>query len=91
MSVGPNVPYTDLDHKQTITQAFVESQDAHRVINVGGGFITSSYTEIDLTYVPSGNGVGQIQTVTYKNGSIVLNTLTLSYDGSNNLISVVKT
>lgn len=90
--MGANGPtYTDLDHKQTITQSFVEAQDAHRVINVAGSLVPTAYDEIDLTYVASGNGVGQIQTATYKAGGATVATLTMTYDVANNLIQVKKT
>lgn len=58
--------------------------------NVGGSFVPEKFDEIDLTYIPSGNGAGQIGTVVYKLSTATIATLTLTYDGSNNLISVVK-
>ncbi len=57
---------------------------------LSGSLVPTAYDEIDLTYVPSGNGAGQIATVLYKLATVLVATLTLSYDGSNNLISVVK-
>lgn len=57
-------------------------------------FITSAYDYIALTYVPSGNGAGQVQTAVYKSGGSggsTVGTLTLAYDSSNNLASVTKT
>lgn len=61
------------------------------VRDIADGFQIGAYDYIALTYVPSGNGVGEIETVTYKTGGAsgtTLATLTLSYDGSNKLSSV---
>ena len=52
--------------------------------------IPDDYDEINLTYVASGNGVGEIETVTYKKDSTTIATLTLSYNSDNKLSSVVK-
>lgn len=54
------------------------------------GFNFGKYTSIALTYVAAGNGAGEIETVTYKNGDETVATLTLAYDGSNNLSTVTK-
>lgn len=57
------------------------------------GFVTSAYDYVALTYVPSGNGVGEIATATFKtggSGGITVATLTLAYDASHRLSSVTK-
>jgi hypothetical protein len=54
-----------------------------------GSLAPVRYDEIALTYVPSGNGVGEIATVTYKLATVTVKTLTLTYDSSNRLINVV--
>ena len=57
------------------------------------GFEIPAYDYISLTYVASGNGVGEIETVTYKTGGssgTTVATLTLGYDADNNLISITK-
>lgn len=48
------------------------------------------YDNIELTYVAAGNGVGEIETVTYKDGSTTVSTLTLTYNADNKIISVVR-
>lgn len=56
--------------------------------------VPQTYDSIELTYVTAGNGLGEIETVTYKQGGTggtQVALLTLSYDASNNLISVVRT
>jgi len=58
------------------------------------GFEIGDYDYIALTYVAAGNGAGEIETVTYKDGGVSGTTkaiLTLAYDASNNLISVTRT
>jgi len=55
------------------------------------GFEIPAYDEINLTYVASGNGVGEIETVVYKASGNTVATLTLSYDADNNISSIIKT
>ena len=48
---------------------------------------------ISLTYVAAGNGLGEIETVTYKSGGasgITVAITTLAYDSNNELISITK-
>jgi len=54
-----------------------------------GGLVPLQFDEIALTYIPSGNGTGQIGTAVYKLASVTVKTLTLTYDGSNRLIDVI--
>lgn len=54
-----------------------------------GSLVPSAFDEIDLTYVPSGNGAGQVATAVYKLATATIKTLTLSYNASNQLTSVV--
>jgi hypothetical protein len=51
-------------------------------------FINSPFDETVITYV---GATTNIATVTYKLATVTVNTLTLSYDGSNRLTDVVKT
>lgn len=92
MPIGPNTP-SDLDQQQIIQRSFEEAEDALRTLGVGGSLVPEAYDYIALTYVPSGNGVGQVQTVTYKiNGSsgTTVATLTLAYNSDNKLITVTR-
>ena len=62
-------------------------------VNVIGSLIPNNYDYIALTYVASGNGVGEVETVTYKTGGAsgsTVATLTLSYNASNDLSGVVR-
>ena len=58
------------------------------------GFEIPANDYIALTYVASGDGVGEIETVVYKeggSGGTTVGTLTLAYNASNELSSVTKT
>ena len=57
-------------------------------------FIIENYDYIALTYVSAGDGAGEIETAIYKTGGAsgdVVGTLTLAYNSSNKIISVIKT
>lgn len=72
--------------------ATVDTNNALKTINAAT-LVPTEYDYIALTYVPSGNGTGSIQTATYKLGGssgTTQATLTLAYDGSNRLSSVTK-
>lgn len=61
---------------------------------LAGSLVPFSQDYIALTYISSGNGTGQIGTVTYKTGGASgtqTALLTLAYDASNNLTSVTRT
>jgi hypothetical protein len=73
-----------------LSASFDASNNAIKVESITGVLVPVQYDEISLTYVPSGPGAGQIQTVTYKLAAVVKATLTLSYDGFNRLIDVLK-
>jgi hypothetical protein len=57
------------------------------------GLYIPSHDYVALTYVASGNGAGEVETITYKEGGASGTTvavLTLAYDASNKLSSVTK-
>ena len=57
------------------------------------GLYIPSHDHVALTYVASGNGAGEIETITYKEGGASGTTvavLTLGYNASNKLVSVTK-
>lgn len=57
------------------------------------GLYIPPHDYISLTYVASGNGVGEIETVTYKSGGASGTTVavtTLAYNASNELVSITK-
>ena len=77
--------------ESNLGQAYDSSNLAIRVRPVTGVLVTEAFNEIDLTYVVAGFGTGEIQTATYKNAGTVVAVLTLTYDSSNRLSTVVKT
>lgn len=82
--------FSPLDYPQVLKNVHDITNQALQVKNIGT-FVSSAYDEIDLSYVPNGtNGTGNVQTVTYKLAGVTVNVLTLSYDASSNLISIVK-
>lgn len=60
------------------------------VVSLGGTLVPEKYDQIDLTYVAAGNGVGEVETATYFLDGSQIAVLTLSYDASNRLSSVVR-
>jgi hypothetical protein len=57
------------------------------------GLYIPQHDYVSITYVTSGNGVGEIETVTYKSGGASGTTVavtTLAYDSNGNLISLTK-
>lgn len=81
---------TKLDSEQAIRKSYDDAAEALKVIGVGGALVPDQYDEIDLTYVLAGNGAGEIETVTYSLSGSQIAMLTLSYDGSNRLINVIR-
>lgn len=69
--------------------AATSANQATELTRLSGSLVPTAYDEIDLTYVPSGAGVGQIATAVYKLATVTVKTLTMSYDGSDRLSSVV--
>lgn len=60
---------------------------------IAGSLVPFEQDYIGLTYVAAGDGVGEIETVTYKTGGAAGTTtavLTLAYDSSNRLSSVTR-
>lgn len=63
-------------------------------VNIASALVPTTFDHIDLTYVPTGDGEGEIQTVTYKEGGSggqTVATLTLEYNSDNKLSSVTRT
>lgn len=75
--------------------ATATTQDAQTTLLQGiGGFTLTGYDYIALTYVAAGNGVGEIETATFKTGGAggtTIATLTLTYNDSNEVATVTKT
>jgi len=89
-----------VDLSQALTGSYDVDKGALRVLgtsgnvietlNTGGTLVPEHYDEISLAYISSGPGAGEIGIVTYKLASSTIAILTLSYDGSNRLIDVIR-
>lgn len=80
---------SDLDAAQIIKAIYNPESETLSISNQSG-ISPAAHDEINLTYVSGGPADGEIETVVYKNGGSTVSTLTLSYDGSGNLSSVVR-
>lgn len=68
---------------------FLRSGVEHQVVGIEG-LAPADFDRGDLTYVAAGDGIGEIETVTYyKNGAIVC-TITLTYDSQNRITRFVR-
>lgn len=57
------------------------------------GLYIPQHDYVSLTYVASGNGVGEIETITYKQGGAsgaTVAVMTLGYDANNKLVTITK-
>lgn len=90
---------SQLDANQVIRRSGADLSDSANqnlptgglgVVNLGGTLVPEKYDQIDLTYVTAGNGVGEVETATYFLEGNQIAVLTLSYDSSNRLASVVR-
>jgi hypothetical protein len=79
-----------LDADQVMRKSYDDAVEALKTIGVGGTLVPEQYDAIALTYVPSGNGAGEIQTVTFSKDGSDIATLTLTYDGVNRLSTVTR-
>jgi hypothetical protein len=69
--------------------AATSANQATELTRLAGSLVPTAYNEVDLTYIVAGNGTGQVGTAVYKLASSTVKTLTLTYDASNRLSSVV--
>jgi hypothetical protein len=91
-NIGAN-GMVNLDSEQVIRSQveILSSGDlAQKVAVIGGNLVPKEYDEISLTYVTIGNGIGEIETVTYKYQTVTVAILTLSYDPGSRLINVIR-
>lgn len=74
---------------QVLEIADLDSIDANINSRLSGSLVPTAYDEIDIAYVVAGPGAGQIQTATYKLASSTVKTVTITYDGSDRIATVV--
>lgn len=91
------MPVTTIDYAAAAGASTTTTLDAgaYSLQQMTEGFKIPQYDYIGLTYVASGDGAGEIQTVTYRTGNAtgpIVAVLTLGYGpGNNNLTSVTRT
>jgi len=90
------MPVSTIDYTAAAGASTTTNLDAgtYSVTQIAEGLSIPKYDYIALTYVPSGDGVGEIKTVTYKTGGasgITVGALLLGYDASNRLSTVTRT
>ncbi len=56
---------------------------------LAGSLVPTAFDEIVLTYVTSGDGMGQVESATYKLSGSTVRTLSMAYNGDSQLESVV--
>ena len=84
---------SSLDANQVTRSIVTELSDgtlAQKVAMLGGNLVPQQYDQMTLSYITSGNGAGEIGTVEYRYTGNLVATLTLTYDGSNRLVDVVR-
>jgi hypothetical protein len=92
------MPVSTNEFRPGLTTGFSQTTNldagTYSVTQIAEGLSIPKYDYIALTYVAAGNGVGEIETVTYKTGGvsgITVGELTLGYDASNRLSTVTRT
>jgi len=83
---------SQLDADQVVRSTVKEAADgslSQKIVSVDS-LISDPYDNLVLTYVVAGNGTGEIETVTYRQGVATVATLTLTYDTSNRILTVTR-
>lgn len=86
----------DTNYSFTIGSQETLAVSLHQKVSVNdlNKLVPEEYDYLLLTYVSSGNGIGEVETVTYKtggSGGTTVATLTLTYDGDDKVSSVART
>ena len=91
-AVGPSKKFVQNASGTVVNPSTEEKQDEILTdLDKLIGFEVPSYDEIDLTYVAAGNGVGELETVTYSKSSSPVFQLTLTYNSDNEISKVANT
>lgn len=76
-----------------VSLASIESDISDLNSRIAGNLVPETFDFIAITYVTVGNGIGEIETVTYKTGGAggtTVAVLTLAYDSSDRLSTVTR-
>lgn len=85
--------HATIDSTALAPNAATESSLSYLATKSAASLVSEPYDFQSISYVASGNGVGEIQTVVYKLGGssgTLVATLTLAYDAQNRLTSVTR-
>lgn len=75
-------------------QQSADTSAIENLLTAIAGTVTSGFDYIALTYVASGNGVGQVETATYKTGGALgttVATITLTYNADHRIADMTVT
>lgn len=78
------------DSNQAIVQAFDKTLEVFNVRNIAGQLVPEVFDEVQLSYIVSGNGTGELGTIVYKLSSIIIATVQLSYDSNSRIIDIKR-
>jgi hypothetical protein len=87
------MPVTVPDYSTGLSTTTQLDAGTYSLTQIAEGLSIPKHDYISLTYVAAGNGIGEISTVTYKQGGSggqTVATLTLGYDASNRLNAVTR-
>ena len=84
------MPVTVPDYSTGLSTTTQLDAGTYSLTQIAEGLSIPKHDYISLTYVAAGNGIGEISTVTYKQGGQTVATLTLGYDASNRLNAVTR-
>lgn len=89
-SALPTGASTSANQTSEITQlTAINASTAALNTRLAGALVPVAFDEVDITYITVGNGTGQAGTVQYRLATVLVKTLTLTYDASNRLSTVV--
>lgn len=75
-------------------QAVMSDASLVTLLEAIAGMVTEAYDYKAFTYVPSGNGAGEVATIVFKtggSGGVTVATITFAYNSDHEVTSVTKT
>ena len=73
---------------------FIDDEDILKIGEGLGILVTEQHDYIAVTYVASGDGIGEVETLVFQqggSGGVTVATLTATYNGDDKLASLTKT
>lgn len=75
-------------------QRSIDTADVENLLEAIAGFVKDPYDYVGLSYVAAGNGAGELEVATFRNGGslgIVVATVTITYDANDRVSSITAT